>query len=47
MYEVQDRDTTTSEILRHLSKAERGKLSKSESSEVIQCGLHKQKTACR
>ena len=47
MYEVLDKDTTTSEILRHLSVAERGKLSKSESSEVIQCGLHKQKTTCR
>ena len=47
MYEVQDRDTTTSEILRHLSAAKRGYVSKSEPSEVIQCGLHKQKTACR
>ena len=47
MYEVLDRDTTTSEILRHLSVAKRGYVSKSEPSEVIQCGLHKQKTACR
>ena len=47
MYEVQDRDTTTSEILPHLSVAKRGYVSKSESSEVIQCGLHKRKTACQ
>ena len=43
MYEVLDKDTTTSEILRHLSVAKRGYVSKSEPSEVIQCGLHKQK----
>ena len=47
MYEVLGKDTTTSEILRDLSVAKRGYVSKSESSEVIQCGLHKQKTACQ
>jgi len=47
MYEVLDKDTTTSEILRHLSVAKRGYVSKSEPSEVIQCGLRKQKTACQ
>ena len=47
MYEVLDKDTTTSEIRPHLSVAKRGYVSKSNQEEVIQCGLHKQKTACQ
>ena len=47
MYEVLDNDTIKSEIPPHLSVAKRGYVSKSEPSEVIQCGLRKQKTACQ
>ena len=47
MYEVLDKDTMKSEILRHLSVAKRGYVSKSNQAGVIQCGLHKQKTACQ
>ena len=47
MYEVLDKDTMKSEILPHLSVAKRGYVSKSNQEEVIQCGLHKQKTTCQ
>ena len=47
MYEVPHKDTMKNEILPHLSVAKRGYGSKHDRAEVIQCGLHKQKTACR
>ena len=47
MCEVLDKDTMKSEILPHLSVVKRGYVSKGNQVEVIQCGLHKQKTACQ
>ena len=47
MYEVPHKDTMKYEILPHLSVAKRGYGSKRDRTEVIQCGLHKLKTACR
>ena len=46
MYEVPYKDTMKSQFLPHLSVAKRGYGSKHDRAEVIQCGLHKQKTAC-
>ena len=45
MYEVPYKDTMKYEILPHLSVAKRGYGSKCDRAEVIQCGLHKLKTA--
>ena len=47
MYEVLDKDTIKSEILRHLSVAKRGYASKSDLAEVIQCIFYKLKTGCQ
>ena len=47
MYEVPHKDTMKYEILPQLSVAKRGYGSKCDRAEVIQCGLHKLKTACR
>ena len=46
MYEVPHKDTMKSQFLPQLSVAKRGYGSKRDRAEVIQCGLHKQKTAC-
>ncbi len=46
MYEVPYKDTMKSQFLPQLSVAKRGYGSKHDRAEVIQCGLHKQKTAC-
>ena len=47
MYEVPHKDTMKSQFLPQLSVAKRGYGSKRDRAEVIQCGLHKLKTACR
>ena len=47
MYQVPHKDTMKSQFLPQLSVAKRGYGSKRDRAEVIQCGLHKQKTACR
>ena len=44
MYEVPDKGTVKSEILHHLTVAKHSYDSKNARAEVIQCGLHKQKT---
>ena len=46
MYEVPYKDTMKYEIQPHLSVAKHGYGSKRDRAEVIQCGLHKLKTAC-
>ena len=47
MYEVPYKDTMKSQFQPHLSVAKGGYVSKRDRAEVIQCGLHKQKTARR
>jgi len=47
MYEVPNKETMKHEIPPHLYAAKRGYISKSDQVEVIQCGLHKLKTACQ
>ena len=47
MHEVPGQDGMKSEIMPHLSVSKRGYALKSGWAEVIQCSLHKQKTACR
>jgi len=47
MYEVPYKDTMKYEIPPHLSVAKRGYGTKRDRAEVIQCGLHKLKTARR
>ena len=47
MYEELDKDTMKYEILPHLSVAKRGQVSNRGRAEVIPCGFHKLKTACR
>ena len=47
MYEVLDKDTIKSEILRHLYVAKRGYTSKSDLAEVIQCIFYKLRTGCQ
>ena len=47
MYEVPDKDTIKSEILRHLYVAKRGYASKGDLAEVIQCIFYKLKTGCQ
>ncbi len=47
MYEVPDKDTIKSEILRHLYVAKRGYTSKSDLAEVIQCIFYKLRTGCQ
>ena len=47
MHKVLGGDMMKSEMLPHLSVAKRGYGSKHDRAEDIQCGLHKQKTACR
>ena len=47
MHEVPNKDRMKSEILPHLSVSKRGYNLKRVRTEVIQCSLHKQKTACR
>ena len=47
MYEVPDKDTIKSEILRHLSVSKRGYASKSDLAEVVQCIFYKLKTGCQ
>ncbi len=46
MYEVPHKDMMKYEILPHLSVAKCGYGSTRDRAEVIQCGLHKLKTAC-
>ena len=47
MNDVPNKDTKKYEIMPHLSVAQRGQASKSGRAEVIPCGFHKLKTACR
>ena len=47
MYDVPNKETIKYEILHHLSVPSRGNESESCRAEVIQCGLHKLKTACQ
>ena len=47
MYEVLDKQTIKSEILRHLYVAKRGYASKRLLAEVIQCIFYKLKTGCQ
>ena len=47
MYEVLDKQTIKSEILRHLPVSKRGYASKSDLAEVIQCIFYKLKTGCQ
>lgn len=47
MYEVPDKDTIKSKILRHLSVSKRGYASKRLLAEVIQCICYKLKTGCQ
>ena len=47
MHEVPGQDGMKSEIMPHLPVSKRGYALKSGWAEVIQCSLHKQKTACR
>ena len=47
MYDVPNKDTKKYEIMPHLSVAKRGQASKSGGAEVIPCGFHNLKTACR
>ena len=47
MYDVPNKGTMKYEIPPHLSVAKRGQVSKSDRAEVIPCGFHKLKTACR
>ena len=47
MYDMPNKDKMKYEILPHLSVATRGQVSKRGRAEVIPCGFHKLKTACR
>ena len=47
MYEVLDRQTIKSEILRHLPVSKRGYASKSDLAKVIQCIFYKLRTGCQ
>ena len=47
MYEVLDKQTIKSEILRHLPVSKRGYASKSDLAEVIQCIFYKLRTGCQ
>ena len=47
MCDVPNKGTIKHEIMPHLSVSKRGYALKSGWAEVIQCSLHKQKTACR
>ena len=47
LYDVPNKDTMKYEIMPQLSLAKRGQVSKSGRAEVIPCGFHKLKTACR
>ena len=47
MYEVLDKQTIKSEILRHLPVSKRGYASKSDLVKVIQCIFYKLRTGCQ
>ena len=47
MYDVPNKDTMKYEIMPNLFAAKRSQVSKSGRAEVIPCGFHKLKTACR
>ncbi len=47
MYNVPNKDAMKYEIMPHLSSEKRGQVSKRGWSEVIPCGFHNLKTACR
>ena len=47
LYDVPNKDTMKYEIMPHLSLAKRGQVSKCDRVEVIPCGFHKLKSACR
>ena len=47
MYEVLDKDTIKSKILRHLSVSKRGYASKSDLAKIIQCIFYELKTGCQ
>ena len=47
MYNVPNKDAMKYEIMANLFAAKRGQASKSSRAEVIPCGFHKLKTACR